>query len=169
MQRRGSDHRRGFTLLVVVLLVGLMSVMVGAMLDVVTIDQSIGASQRGAERAFVVADAGLAELMANDDLKSRFPRDFDTPTEVLPFVGDPDALMTNSVVDLLNGDYEAEVTLIKKRRVAENSLKLLEALTYEVSVVGQAQQGRSVSRVRSRTETTIASNAGRIAPAAVTR
>jgi hypothetical protein len=83
--------------------------------------------------------------------------------------GEPNELLNASVVGVLRGTYAGNVTLVKKRKVAENSVNLIEALVYDVDLTGETDSRDAQSRVRGRFERIILSNAGRISGSAATR
>ena len=164
---RGSQ--RGFALLVVVLLVALMSITVASLLDVVNVDQTLNFAGRRSQRAFAIADAALGEVAGSRLLEDRLPRDITAPSSPVQAPGEPNELLNASVVGVLRGTYAGNVTLEKKRKVAENSVNLIEALVYDVDLTGETDSRDAQSRVRGRFERIILSSAGRISGSAATR
>lgn len=152
-RRRPIPEQRGFALLVVVLLVALMSITGAALLDVVNVDQTLNYAQQRSRRAFAIADTGAFELITSTELRNRLPVDWGMAQEKIDFPGGADAMLTDSVVSELRGEYDTTVTLLGERQVSENSINRVVTLTWDVEVVGRTNPSGQVdarSEVRTR-------------------
>jgi len=140
-----SADQRGFALIVVVLLVGLLSVSIAAMLDLVGLDAVLTTRQAQSQRALSVAEAGVYETITSQTFGAARPRDFANPVQTYDFPGGPNPLLADSVVsDALDGRYTTEVALIGMGPVRDCNQQRCARLSYDVTteaeLVGQAAQ-----------------------------
>ncbi|MEM1022300.1 MAG: hypothetical protein AAGD10_20185 [Myxococcota bacterium] len=124
-------EQRGFALLIIVLLIGILSVTAASMLDVVSTDQFIIGQQNRKARAESVAETAIVEIASSSDLGEELVKA--TPTLNLPAPGQPGSLLLKSASDG-DGKYDATITFLRERGVRETTQNILRAAIYDVDV-----------------------------------
>ncbi|MGF1510927.1 MAG: hypothetical protein ACFB9M_15650 [Myxococcota bacterium] len=138
--------QKGFALLIVVLLVGLLSVTVATMLDVVSVDQVLIGQQVRRQRASTMAEAGLFEVLSSSSLGPTLTQvDIANPKLQLGDPGTPGAMLNSSVTALLDGDYDATITFIRTKAVSDYSQRLFRAAVYDIDVEARTFVGTQAS------------------------
>lgn len=149
MSRR--EQSRGFALVIVVLLVGLLSVSVAAMLDLVGIDQVLSNRQAQTQRALAVADTGVYETISSRAFDANKPTSFAAPVQNYDFAGEPNSLLAESVVaDALDGRYETEVVLVGLGQVTDCNQQRCARMSYDVTATAETGGGQAQRSVRVR-------------------
>jgi len=163
LQSRTSGSNRGFALVVVVLLVGLLSVSVAAMLDLVGVDQVLSTRQEQTQRALSVAETGIYETISSRAFDNAKPTSFAAPVEKYDFAGKPNSLLADSVVsDALQGTYETEVVLIGLAQEKNCNLQRCARLSYDVTTAAETGGGQAQRAVRVRIDQLISLSPGRL-------
>lgn len=161
--RKPTEHQRGFALIVVVLLVGLLSVSVAAMLDLVGVDQLLATRQAQSQRALAVAETGVYETISSRAFDNAKPVSFAAPVENYDFAGGANALLADSVVaDALDGTYTTEVALISMGPVSDCNQQRCARLSYDVTTEAQTGAQSAQRTVRVRLDQLVTMNPGRI-------
>jgi type II secretory pathway pseudopilin PulG len=131
---RARKERRGFALLIIVLLIGILSVTAASMLDVVSTDQFIIGQQNRQARAESVAETAIVEIASSSDLGRELVKA--TPTLALPNPGSAGSLLVKSASDG-DGKYDATITFLRERGVHETTQNILKAAIYDVDVTAR--------------------------------
>lgn len=166
--KKSSSQQRGFALLIVTLLVGLLSLTAASMLDVVSIDQSIGGQATRTQRADSIAETGVFEVLSNNNLGSELleatpVRDIDPP-------GGANALMGDTVSTRIGGEYDASITFLRERDLKDYGQNDFRSAVYDIDVEGRTPGDGAASRRRVQVEKPFAIKKGTIRPeATVTR
>lgn len=158
-----QPQQRGFALIVVVLLVGLMSLSVAAMLDLVGVDQLLSRRQAQSQQALAAAETGLYETISSRAFDTSKPTSFDNPVQSYAFAGEANSLLADSVVEeALDARYDTEVVLIGLGQVSNCNLQRCARLTYDVTTAAQTGGGLGRSNVRVRLDQLVTLAPGRI-------
>ncbi len=160
---RPRQQRRGFALIVVVILVGLLSIGAASMLDLVGVDQVLAQRQLQSQQALSAAEAGVYEVITSNAFDQNKPKTFADPVAKFGFAGKPGAILSDSVVSsALGGTYQTEVVLVGLGTVENCSLNLCAQMNYDVTAMAETGGQLAQSEVRLRRQQTVTLPRGRI-------
>jgi len=154
-------ERRGFALLIVVLLIGILSVTAASMLDVVSTDQFIIGQQNRKARAESVAETAIVEIVSSSDLGDELVKA--TPKLVMPDPGLAGSLLLKSASDG-EGKYDATITYLRERGVRETTQNVLRAAIYDVDVTARTPGAEAEAMRRIQIGKPFKVSSGRIRP-----
>jgi type II secretory pathway pseudopilin PulG len=159
MKRRPNPRdRRGFALIVIVLVVAMMSVVAATLLSSIGSELSIIGRRRETWAARQIADSGAREMLANNG--ALLP-DFNTAN--LETTWQPSA--NSPAVDSASGSgYTGKYRLLRFVPVSESSEGSVRALVYEIDSTGQYLANDSTSEVAGEVYRTVAVAQGIVAP-----
>ncbi len=161
---RTKAKRRGFALLVVMLIVSLVGIGAAALLDIVNVDIGIVGEMRNVQEAEGAATAGVLETLADPNLRQRLPN-IDTPTlrtrlmtrqagaYTLDPDGSPQSVDEDTSVVLANvgtsaeTGYESDITLLRVVPRENTSLRFAVA-AYEVRARASVARGGATRESR---------------------
>lgn len=156
-----SNRRRGFSLLVVALVMALLSIGAAALLDLIKLDLMLSKNDRSEEEAREVAEGALMESI----------NDVRTPT-LLPGLDDTDlestysALSSSPFYQTSGGrKFDAKYRLLRLAPLNESSYSQSRAIVYEVEIQASASNGDSSSELRTQIFKTVSLSPGIILPA----
>jgi hypothetical protein len=131
-------ERRGFSLPIVILSLGVAAVSAAVLLDVVSFDFVLQGEERRGREARQLAEGGLMELINDQRLLNRLPdlKDDDLSNDMEP----PQQSMFAGEDKL--GKYAAEVRLLRLSPLLESSQGRLQAIMYELVVDGERSSGQ---------------------------
>lgn len=158
--------RRGFAMLIVILIVALLSVLAAALLDLVNVDITLVGQHRRAFEARQIAEGATYEILGDPTLPSRLPTlasiDGATPPRPLYYryaandVLDPDGTpvplspASSAVVktSAVQQSYNADICLVGLGPVVGSSANLFQSVTHELTVIGRLNSGQATSETR---------------------
>lgn len=151
MKSRASG-RRGFAMLVVVMIVALVSVIALTLLNFLQMDLSIVGQNRRAAEARYLADAANLEIVDHISTEMFLTTVVRTEPELtapVPVV--PDSWVNRPVGTETSRPevYTAQATFLRRITVSENSLRVVRGDVYEISATGVVNDGDASSQVRS--------------------
>lgn len=135
LRGRRLRRRAGFSLPVVILVMGVTALSAAILLDVVDLDFRIQRAERITLESRLVAEGGMLELLNDQRLQASLP-EFDDPG----LASDLQAA-SNSVFRKDGKDYDAEVSLIRMAPLSESSQGRLQAVIYELRVDSESKAG----------------------------
>lgn len=140
--KSGGDMRktrRGFAMLVVIIIVALLALMGAAILNVVAEDlEMLGQSRRGFE-ARTLAEGGVSEMMNDSNVSNLYP-DFSTPMLRSSF--DPNTEVAGSMFNVAaqGRQYQGEIRLLRMGPAVESDIEQTRTVTYEFYALGDYSQ-----------------------------
>jgi hypothetical protein len=143
----GGKNERGFALIVVVLIVALLAVAAATLLDLVNVDLDLVGQQRRLIGARQISDGAMLEQLNSEQFGTHFP-DFTNVENPLPTPSDANSLFVNYVGTSVEETYQGKIRLLRFAPVAETSLNMLHAVTYEVSTVSDINNGQASNEAR---------------------
>lgn len=151
MMRRRKRRARGFTALLVIVIVALMTLVSLTLLDLVGLDLLLVGEGRRTVEAKALADSAVFEI-ANDQRTGPMLPDFTSDTmsvTVRP--------ATNSVLAARSDrDYDGTIRLLRFVPLGESSQSWSRALVYELSIEASAANGDATDAVRTEVYKTVA-------------
>ncbi|NJK88526.1 MAG: hypothetical protein HC923_03420 [Myxococcales bacterium] len=157
---------RGFALVVIVLLVGVLSVSAASMLDLVGVDRVIGNRQADAQRALSVAETGMFEVLSSRAFDREKPADLTNRAVSFDPAGSGTSLLAESVSEeSQDGTYDVEVRFVGVgEEVTDSSNRRFVPFKYDVTVNGETGGGLAQATIRTRVIYKVASRTGLIVP-----
>lgn len=163
---RGTSERRGFALLVVMMIVAFIGLGAAALLDLVNLDIGIAAEHRKALEAQSASVGAVLEAVGDDEFMMRLPpmTDVDLTVPLVRRVGgvyqlDPEGIASQRIltpnnsahIESLGTDweagYEADVRFLRLMRASDSSTDLPIAV-YEVTAKATVSGGDATSQAR---------------------
>lgn len=177
--RRARHHRKGFALLIVVLISALAAVAAVALLDLVGVDLTMVGEQRRTGEASAIAAGAVLEILADQNADLFFP-DLETVGLTVRYAGRglngvhskgpdgaaPVALTENNSAftrDVGGADeqrYDADVALLRVVPRLDSGLTVTRSFVYEVTVDGISSGGRASRQMRAQLFRDISMQAG---------
>lgn len=136
-KRRPRRSRRGFSMFVVTLLVGLMVLTAVAVYRALEEDATQQGHERRRREAFRGAEGGLMELINDKRIMGLLPKE---AGESATFVYVPPE---GSEAEIEGVSYSAEVTLVRTAPLLESSRRRVRALLYEARVLATYPTGET--------------------------
>jgi hypothetical protein len=178
-RRRSQPKARGFALLVVVLLVALIAVSAVALLDIVQVDLLVVGQHRRTTEAQAAAVGAMIEVVSDDTLRNQLP-DLTTPNLAYRYAGpnaglymrDPTNRFGTTVMGPTNSayvrdvgtslatGYTADVELLRVGPPQDTGTTRAQAVTYEVTVVSDVNNGEATKEVRTQVQRVVAVQSG---------
>ncbi|MGF1511891.1 MAG: hypothetical protein ACFB9M_20545 [Myxococcota bacterium] len=124
-------NRRGFSLPVVILSLGVVTVSALVLLDVVNVDIRLLGAERRTLESRLQAEGGLMEMMNDQRLLEALP-DYASNSLSAEMTPPDDSMFTHG-----SASYEAQVRLIRLAPLLESSQSKLQAVVYELVVDAQ--------------------------------
>ena len=142
--RPQNQNRRGFTLIIVVMLIAVMAMMGVALLNLLSLDNSLVGQSRRTIEARSIAEGGTMEVINSADLPDQLPRLEANNLSVLRTAS------TNSVFSEAADadDYQSKISLMRIAPLSESSQGLSRAVVYEVVTRARYGEGEATAEVR---------------------
>lgn len=157
---KGPKNRRGFSLMIVIVLVALMSLAAVAQLNLISVDLSIIGNNRRSTDALAIADGAVMEVI-DDQRAATYLPEFTTPQLSSNYSPSP----ASPFVDPATGQsYTANVKLLRFVPLSESSQTWSHALIYEIDAVGESTNGEGTGEVRTQIFKAVALAPGIILP-----
>jgi Tfp pilus assembly protein PilX len=148
MKRRGrNDGERGFTMIIVVMVLALILIIGSVVLGVLTTEQKMVGLSRISMDSVNAAEGGFMEVLDDNTLTSALP-DFQTPS--MSFSYTPSAQSVFNVAASATQpkeSYTATVRLVRTAPLQESGINLVRAFIYEVQVESNINSGQQTSEV----------------------
>lgn len=136
------NRRRGFAMVVVILVLALGAVVAAAVLDMVDLQHQVTRLMRLSHEARDLTEAGLMEVVGDEQLATYLPSiTGENPTvNYYPSSYSPFKLGSN-------GGYQASISYIKNVPVRESSFGIVRGLIFEVSATGESDTNQANAAV----------------------
>ena len=153
---RRSD-RRGFSLLVVMLVVALLAIIGTVVLTLVDTEYRILGMERAAQEARFGAEAATMEVLNDEDIGSMLPG-YSTDELQTKYTASEKSAFGGRV------EYEATISLIRDTPIKESSLTVTRAFLYEVRVGAEVGGGDAFDEVNAEIYKVFSMPAGTVLP-----
>jgi hypothetical protein len=144
MDKKTRNKKKGFTLIIVIMLIAVMAMAGIALLNLISLDHSLIGQTRRSLHARSISEGGTMEVINNSDFTSIAPA-IDAPTLstiVRPFAG-------SAFANTISGDdYQARVAFLRIVPLSESSQGLSQAVVYEVVTRSRYGSGEASAELR---------------------
>jgi hypothetical protein len=140
--RSSRSNRRGFSLLMVTMLVALVTISSLVVLDLVTNDVIMLGEERRSREAREAAEGGTMELINDEQMGDLLP-DIASDTLVSTTEASSDTIFSVRP-DGSQMEYEGKLSLLRMSPVLESSHARVRAVVYELEVHGHADNHESI-------------------------
>jgi Tfp pilus assembly protein PilX len=162
--RSERSERRGFSLIVVVIIVALVSVSGIVVLEIVTRDQETWQWTRERVQAREVAEGALMEVANDTATADLLPSLTDSelvkpyePSANSAYVGDLDNVRSAQ-------DYDATISHVRFVPVVESSISYITAMVYEVRTDARVAGGRATQEIHAEAYRVVGLPSGKVLP-----
>lgn len=147
LEKNNKKRPRGFSLLIVVIIMALLALVGTVVLSVVNTEQQIIGLVRLSKEARFGAESAAREVLNDEDLPSMLPA-YSTPDLVSTYVKSPGSRFDRAAtLGLSELSYEAEIALVRDVPIRESSLSVTRAFLYEVRVESEVAGGAGSDEV----------------------
>ena len=162
--KRSGQGERGFTLILVVMLIAVLAMMAMALIHLIKMDMSlVGQSRRDLE-AREVAEGGAMEVLNDTRLPTMLPG-LSSATLTNAYTVPANSPFANYDIPAnIRRQYDGRVNLVRVAPMGESSLGLSRALVYEIDVTSIFNDGQSSAQIKSEVYKPVAFQPGTVLP-----
>ena len=142
----GRSDRRGFSLIIVLIVVALLAVLGTIVLSMVTNDEQILGAERMAKEARFGAEGAAMEILNDDDLPTMLPS-YASSLKTTYLKSNNSAFNRPATQGQAKLQYDATIALVRDTAVLESSLTVTRAFLYEVNVESRSNGGEASDEV----------------------
>jgi hypothetical protein len=149
MKSRRGEHQdeRGFTMIIVVLVLALILIIGSVVLGLLTTEQRMVGLSRISMDSVNAAEGGFMEVLDDNSLSGALP-DFQTPSMSYTYSPSSQSVFNVSASSgQPQESYTATVRLVRTAPLQESGINLVRAFIYEVQVESNVNSGQQTSEV----------------------
>lgn len=149
---RGRENRRGFTLIIVIMLIAVMAMMGVALLNLLNLDSTLVGQSRRSVQALNITKNKTMEVINNADLPNILPR-LDATTLTVLHTASANSVFSEGEIAIngniaMQDDYQSKLSLMRIAPLAESSQGLSRAVVYEIVTRSRYKDGDATAEIR---------------------
>lgn len=162
--RNRVEQRRGFSLLIVIIIMALLAIVGTIVLSLVNTEQQIIGLVRLAKEARFGAESAAREVLNDEDLPSMLPS-YSTPDLTTAYAKSSASKYDRAkTLGLSEISYDATISLVRDVPIRESSLSVTRAFLYEVHVESEVVGGAASDEVNTEVFKVFTVPAGTVLP-----